>query len=89
MATSADAALHWFQNSLLNALEGSGPAVLKHRRLLESSISAQMERCLSYRGTKWAAKTLRYLLKTLCMVYPSSRGLETSQLASAGKVFLR
>ncbi|KAJ3278012.1 hypothetical protein HDU76_010060, partial [Blyttiomyces sp. JEL0837] len=71
-SSMSDARLHWFQYILINTVAGGGAAVLNHARLIEETIREQIDKCRSYRGVKWATKTLRYAISNCAAVYPSS-----------------
>ncbi|KAJ3195380.1 hypothetical protein HDU67_004382, partial [Dinochytrium kinnereticum] len=75
----SDADLHWNQSILMNVIATSGDAVLKHKAAITGSLDAQISKCLSFRGVRWAGKTLRYLLSSLTGYYPENiTSFETS-----------
>ncbi|KAJ3196227.1 hypothetical protein HK101_009690 [Irineochytrium annulatum] len=68
-ASMSDAALHWNQCIFNHSILMSGPALLKMRKEVSDCIEDQITNCKSFRGVKWAAKSLRFALFTLTSIY--------------------
>ncbi|KAJ3067573.1 hypothetical protein HDU98_009213 [Podochytrium sp. JEL0797] len=66
----SDSSLHWFQYVFLSALVNTGEAILEYRSLVERVIEEMVVGCKSYRGVKWAAKTLQVAVMNCVGVYP-------------------
>jgi proteasome activator subunit 4 len=81
----SDASLHWNQYAFINAMSGAGSSILKYSKEISQCIEQQIAACKSYRGVKWATKSLRVVLGTLTTVYPAeSRCVDEEQWSSPG-----
>ncbi|KAJ3398810.1 hypothetical protein HDU80_008541 [Chytriomyces hyalinus] len=69
-ASLSDASLHWNQYAFLNAIVGSGDALLEHKKLVSSTIEDMVLQCRSYRGVKWAAMSIGAVVQSCTAIYP-------------------
>ncbi|KAJ3111455.1 hypothetical protein HDU96_005688 [Phlyctochytrium bullatum] len=70
IASLADAGLHWHQSVLMNCVVYAGEGLVKYKECLREVAWEAVERCRSFRGVRWAAKLVRYLVGSLVAPFP-------------------
>ncbi|CAO3588698.1 unnamed protein product [Absidia cylindrospora] len=67
---ASDATLHWYQHILFSVVSELGPHYLTYKDDLLAIGHDMVLHCKSRRGMMWAAKFIRFSLKTLLETYP-------------------
>ena len=70
MASISDSSFHWTQSAFVNVMLNTGTKLLPFAFQVSQMISLTIEKCVSWRGFKWAGKALRSVLTSLTMIYP-------------------
>ncbi|ORZ04733.1 hypothetical protein BCR42DRAFT_474389 [Absidia repens] len=77
---ASDATLHWYQHILFSVVSELGPHYLTYKDELLAIGHDMVRHCKSRRGMMWAAKFIRFSLKTLLETYPVEyRSLPSTQ----------
>ncbi|KAJ3341432.1 hypothetical protein HDU93_004833 [Gonapodya sp. JEL0774] len=81
----SDFTLHWWQSISYHIVQNVGPAILRHKELLDDLIDRSINRSVSARAYRWSAKLLRYIILSLTGTYPNElNSLNPSQWNDLG-----
>ncbi|KXS09674.1 hypothetical protein M427DRAFT_75194 [Gonapodya prolifera JEL478] len=67
----SDITLHWWQSIAHHLVQNVGPAILRHRTLLDQLMDQTIRESVSARAYQWSAKLLRHTILSLTGTYPN------------------